>query len=121
MLPIVACTCMMMRWSLLILTTIALAQAGESTWPQFRGPGGLGLGTGKRAVAFSADNQLLWKVADAARHCSPCVWRKLLFLTGYENDPLLPSCVDGTDGRQLWRAVRPTDKIEPTHRVGSPA
>lgn len=112
---------MIKRWALLILTTAALAQAGDSTWPQFRGPGGLGQGTGKPPVEFGADKHLLWKVAVPAGHSSPCIWGKHLFLTGYDQGALVTICLDRSDGHELWRAVAPTDKIESTHRIGSPA
>ena len=120
----------MTRYLLLILIAFpiavaALADAGESTWPQFRGPGGLGLGTGKPPVAFSAEKDaeknLLWKVEVPHGHSSPCILGNKIFLTGLDTNKLITFCLDRTTGKELWRAVAPVDKIEPTHRIGSAA
>jgi outer membrane protein assembly factor BamB len=111
----------MLRVALLLVAVVTAADAGESTWPQFRGPGGLGLGTGKPPVEFSADKNLLWKTAVPPGHSSPCIWGDKLFLTGLADGKLVTFCLDRTNGHELWRAIAPVEKIEPTHRIGSPA
>lgn len=111
----------MMCVPLLLLATIATVCSGESTWPQFRGPGGLGLGSGKPPVEFSAEKNLLWKTEVPPGHSSPCIWGDKIFLTGLADGKLVTFCIDRTNGHELWRAVAPAEKIEPTHRIGSPA
>ena len=111
----------MIRSSLAIIIAIAAAHAGESSWPQFRGPGGLGIGTGKPPIEFNADKNVLWKVAVPRGHSSPCIWGNKIFLTGLDDGKLVTVCHARTDGRELWRAVAPAEKIEQTHRIGSPA
>ncbi len=111
----------MLRVALLLVAVVTAGYAGESTWPQFRGPGGLGIGTGKPPVEFSADKNLLWKTEAPPGHSSPCIWGDKIFLTGLADGKLVTFCLARADGRELWRAVVPVEKIEPTHRIGSPA
>lgn len=111
----------MIRSLILIITSVAVVHAGESTWPQFRGPGGLGVGTGKPPVEFNAGKNVLWKVEVPHGHSSPCIWANKIFLTGLDNGKLITFCLDRTNGHELWRAVAPVEKIEPTHRIGSAA
>lgn len=111
----------MTRVSLLLLAAVSVVQPGESTWPQFRGPGGLGLGSGKPPIEFGAEKNLLWKTEVPPGHSSPCIWGDRIFLTGLADGKLVTCCLDRADGRELWRAVAPAEKIEPTHRIGSPA
>jgi outer membrane protein assembly factor BamB len=105
--------------SLLILG--AAAAAGEATWPQFRGPGGLGIGTGAPPVEFGAEKNLLWKVEVPRGHSSPCIWGDHIFLTGLEQGKLVTFCLDRANGHERWRAVVPAEKIESSHQIGSPA
>jgi outer membrane protein assembly factor BamB len=95
----------------------------QSNWPQFRGPGGQGVaaGGGKPPVEFSADKNVKWKVEVPHGHSSPCIWGNKIFLTGRDNGKLVTFCLDRDDGRELWRAEAPVEKIEETHRIGSPA
>lgn len=111
----------MIRTALAIVIALATAHAGESTWPQFRGPGGLGLGSGKPPVEFNADKNTLWKVAVPRGHSSPCIWGNRIVLTGLDDGRLVTFCLDRADGHELWRTVAPAEKIEATHRIGSPA
>ena len=54
-------------------------------------------------------------------HSSPCVWGDKIVLTGLADGKLVTFCVSRTDGHELWRTAAPTQKIEATHRIGSPA
>lgn len=111
----------MIRFALAVVIAVA-AHAGDSAWPQFRGPGGLGLGSGKPPIAFDAAGMnVLWKVAVPHGHSSPCIWGGRIVLTGLADGRLVTFCLDRADGRELWRAVAPAERIEPTHRIGSPA
>ena len=111
----------LIRPLLVLITAIAIAQAGESNWPQFRGPGGLGLGSGKPPVEFNAGKNLLWQAEVPPGHSSPCIWGGRIFLTGLADGRLVTFCLDRATGHELWRMVAPAEKIEATHHIGSPA
>lgn len=111
----------MLRLLALLLSSVVVASSADSSWPQFRGTGGFGLGTGKPPVEFGADNKLRWSVEVPRGHSSPCIWGDRIFLTGVDNDKLITFCLSRTDGHELWRATAPAEKIEPTHRIGSAA
>ncbi|MBK8094287.1 MAG: PQQ-binding-like beta-propeller repeat protein [Verrucomicrobiaceae bacterium] len=95
------------------------AQAGE--WPQFRGEGGLGAGSGEPPVAFAVGQNMKWQVAVPQGHSSPCIWKGRIALTGLAEGKLVTFCLQAADGREIWRAEAPAGKIEGAHRIGSPA
>jgi outer membrane protein assembly factor BamB len=99
----------------------ALTLAEDANWPQFRGPGGLGIGTGGPPVEFGPEKNVLWKVAVPHGHSSPCIWGDRIALTALDGGKLVTICLSRKDGRELWRAIAPAEKIEETHRIGSPA
>ncbi len=110
--------------AILVLGVLACkgAARGESNWPQFRGPKGESVATvGKTPVNFGPTTNLLWKVALPAGHSSPCIWGNRIFVTGLEQGKLETLCLDRRDGKVLWRVAAPADKVEPAHRIGSPA
>ncbi|HYF37911.1 MAG TPA: PQQ-binding-like beta-propeller repeat protein [Prosthecobacter sp.] len=111
----------MTRTSLLALLLAATSVHAESWWPQFRGPGGLGIATGDAPIEFSPDKNVRWKVSVPSGHSSPCIWEDKIVLTGLDSGQLITFCVSRADGRELWRAVAPAAKIENAHRIGSPA
>lgn len=111
----------MIRLPFLLVIAFALPCPAESNWPQFRGEGGLGIGTGKPPVEFSAEKNVKWKVEVPHGHSSPCIWGDKLVLTGLDNGRLVTFCLNLADGRELWRVAAPTEKIEAAHRIGSPA
>jgi outer membrane protein assembly factor BamB len=90
-------------------------------WPQFRGGGGLGIGTGKPPSEFSAEKNLKWQVEVPFGHSSPCLWGDKIALTGLSEGKLVTFCVSRNDGRELWRMAAPATKVEESHRIGSPA
>ena len=118
--PFIAAHRLTLVFSLILAATV-MAAAEESNWPQFRGPGGLGVGTGKPPVEFGPGKNERWKVEVPHGHSSPCIWGGKIFLTGLDAGKLVTFCLDRLTGHELWRAVAPADKIEPTHRIGSPA
>lgn len=107
--------------TLLAAPVTGVTSADDVTWPQFRGPGGLGIGTGKPPVEFGPGKNERWHVAVPPGHSSPCIWGKHLFLTGLADGKLVTLCLDRGDGKELWRAVAPAERIEASHRIGSPA
>jgi outer membrane protein assembly factor BamB len=103
--------------------TAATGNAAESAWPQFRGPDGLAV-AGAEAnppIHFGPGSNVVWKTGVPAGHSSPCIWGGKIFLTAFEPGKLETLCVDRSNGHILWRREAPVEKIEPTHRIGSPA
>ncbi|MBI2946911.1 MAG: PQQ-binding-like beta-propeller repeat protein [Verrucomicrobia bacterium] len=107
------------------LSYLCVAEAGrcvESNWPQFRGPNSQCVSVdGKPPAQFGTATNLLWKVALPPGHSSPCIWGDRIFLTSFEDGKLQTLCLDRRDGKVFWRVAAPTEKIEPVHRIGSPA
>ena len=70
---------------IILLSSAALlsATAGAANWPQWRGPGGMGISTEKNLpVEWSTTKNIKWKTAIAGRgHSSPVVWGNKIFLT----------------------------------------
>lgn len=108
---------------LAVIASAFVARVGhaETNWPQFRGPGGLGIGSGKPLVEFGPKKNVKWKVEVPHGHSSPCIRGGKMILTGVDGGKLVTFCLDLKDGHELWRAAAPVEKIEPTHRIGSPA
>ncbi len=104
------------------LTLAVSASGAVPAWPQFRGPGGNAVATdGAPPTHFGPQTNLLWKLAMASGHSSPCVWGAHIFLTAFENGNLETLCLDRGDGHILWRRTAPAAKTERTHSIGSPA
>ena len=66
--------------------------ADVDNWPQFRGPGGLGVAEGASVTAsWSETENILWKTAIEGRgHSSPVVWEDKIFLTTAIEGDLIP-------------------------------
>jgi outer membrane protein assembly factor BamB len=104
---------------------VALLFAGvvaDDSWPQFRGPTGLGYSDEKDLPLTwggKNDENVLWKAALTGRgHSSPIVWRDRVFVTGVwwppgnkPNPEVLPehrvTCYRASDGKRLWDATVP--------------
>jgi len=65
---------------------------GATNWPQWRGPGGMGISTETNLpVEWSATKNIKWKTAIAGRaHSSPVVWGNRLFITTAIEGPIVP-------------------------------
>jgi outer membrane protein assembly factor BamB len=101
---------------------IVLCGAADPYWPQFRGPNGSGVAQqGNPPVHFGPTSNVLWKIELPAGHSSPCVWADRIFLTASDSTALETLCLDRRTGKVLWRQAAPARKVEPTHRLGSPA
>ena len=111
----------MKRLSLFLFFVMAAAIHGAN-WPQFRGPGGLGIGEGPEPPThFNSSSNVLWKAALPAGHSSPCIWGNKIFLTGYDGKKLETIALDRNTGTVLWRETAPAEKIEPAHKIANPA
>jgi outer membrane protein assembly factor BamB len=96
-------------------------RAADADWPQFRGPEGLGIGTGKPPIEFGPEKNVVWKIDVPFGHLSPCIVGHRIIFTGLDDGKLVTVCVDRADGHELWRAAAPAEKIEPIQRIASPA
>lgn len=94
---------------LLIFTYCNLAIAGD--WPEFRGPTGQGLYTGKALpLHFGPEKNLVWKVAVPGRGwSSPIVAGKRVYLTTAvvidevkDHVSLQALCLDAETGKTVW-------------------
>src|SRR5882672_10810337 len=96
--------------------------AADAHWPQFRGPGGLGVASNANPpIHFGPQSNVVWKIALPSGHSSPIIWGNRIFLTAYSEAKLETLCLDRLNGRILWRQPAPAEKIEPTHRISNPA
>src|SRR5262249_43733193 len=86
---------LMRRFSILLIAVAGAATAAPAVhaqpdktvptyWPQFRGPGGLGVAAEdvKFPLRFGPDKNVLWKTPLPEGHSSPCIWGNHIFLTG---------------------------------------
>lgn len=86
------------------------ARAGETEWPQFRGPTGQGISAAVNVpVKWSADENVAWKVEVPGKGwSSPVLSRGRLYLTSAVGDAaaggvtLRALCLDAADGRTIW-------------------
>ena len=84
----------------------------DGEWPQFRGPGGSGVGATAFPTHFGPSSNVLWKAALPAGHSSPCIWGGRIFLTGFADGKLETLCLNRRDGAVLWRRQIEPGKIE---------
>jgi outer membrane protein assembly factor BamB len=105
-----------------LAVTVALGfSAIGSDWPQFRGSMGASVGTGEPPVTFGPTTNILWQVPVASGDSSPIIWGERLFLTALNGDKLETDCYDRSKGTLLWRKPAPATRLEPAHRLSSPA
>lgn len=97
--------------------------ADAPVWPQFRGPNGSGVAdTQKPPVEFGPEKNVKFKVPVPAGASSPVISGDKLFLTAFDGGKLYTIAYSTADGKELWRAEAPAEKIEPFHKTeGSPA
>src|SRR5882672_11645637 len=104
------------------LSVGAAAIGAPPSWPQFRGPGGLGIAAGSYAPThFGPASNVLWKTELPSGNSSPSISKDRLFLTTFDTKKLETICLDRLTGSILWRRTAPAQTFEPTHRMGSPA
>jgi outer membrane protein assembly factor BamB len=106
----------------LLLAVFLPYRLTAAEWPQFRGPGGLGIADGSPPpVNFGPTSNVVWKTALPPGNSSPVVWGDKVFVTSFDQSKLETLCVDRRDGKVLWRTTAPATKFEPTHKLGNPA
>ena len=112
--------------SVFVCASVALsAELVDDKWPQFRGPGGLGIGNDKVTLPseFGPGKALLWKTELPVGHGSPCVWGERIFVTGFDptSRKLEVISINRKDGTIVWRRTVPAEEIEKVHEISSPA
>jgi outer membrane protein assembly factor BamB len=68
----------------MLCVAVAVAAAADSNWPQFRGPGGGGIGNGAPPIQWDGENgdHVLWKAEiPGLGHSSPVIWGDRIFVT----------------------------------------
>ena len=103
---------------------LVAAIALGADWPQFRGPGSLGIAAAdaRPPLAFGTASNVAWQVSLPPGNSSPVIRAGKLFLTGFQEGQLLTLAFDPSSGRELWRRALPPSRIEDVHRsLGSPA
>jgi len=108
--------------AIFVLSSISLSW-GQSNWPQFRGPGGLGISEDikKLPAEFGDSKNMIWKCAINKGHSSPIVWGDYIFLTGYNKKDLATYCLDAKSGEIVWQKIIASEKMERRHPINSPA
>ena len=110
----------------------ALICAGETEWPQFRGPTGQGISQAVDVpVKWSDTEGVAWKVDVPGKGwSSPVLHLGRIYLTSAETDAtsgdvtLHALCFDAKDGHTLWdtEVLKPDpSKVAAMHRKNSPA
>lgn len=90
----------------------------------FRHDGGVSGGNRLNLATTLTDaERLAWRRNFPPGHSTPCVVGDRVFLTTFREDDesLATVAVNLETGRTIWRREAPADRIEPYHRVGSPA
>jgi len=93
----------------------------SAQWPQFRGPGGLGVAeTAKLPIHFGPSKNVHWRTELPPGHSSPVISGDRIFVTAVEGGKrteigprvidegkLLTICLDRNTGKILWRREAP--------------
>ena len=113
---------MMTARSILVAIIVHSVATAADNWPQFRGPDASAVATNSKVpIEFGPKKNLKWKTPLSLGHSSPCIWGDRIFLTGLDQGKLETICLDRVSGRIIWRQPAPVEKVEPAHRIGSPA
>ena len=117
---------MMKFFACAVLVFVVGAQTFGSeplVWPQFRGPGGSGIAEDQKPpVEVGPDKNVKWKISVPSGLSSPIVVDDKLVLTVFDDGKLSTMAFDRADGKQVWGAEAPSEKIEKFYKAqGSPA
>jgi outer membrane protein assembly factor BamB len=109
---------------ILILTSAVQAE----DWPQFRGPTGQGIATGRLPTEWGPAKNIAWKQPIPGRGwSSPIVYKGRIYLTTAVPEgkglSLRAMCLDAKDGKTLWNkeAFHPAGKTPRIHNKNSQA
>jgi outer membrane protein assembly factor BamB len=109
--------------AILLMSCAKNMRAGEATWPQFRGPGGLGIAPDEKTypVELDTSKNLLWKTGVPKGNSSPCIWGDRIFITARSGDKLETTCIDRKNGTIKWRNSVEPEKMERVNPSNSQA
>ena len=98
----------------LLMHSAKTIRANEPNWPQFRGPGGLGIAPDNQAYPTTLDmsKNLLWKTEVPKGHSSPCIWGDNIFITARSGKKLETICINRRNGKIKWRKSVEPEKLE---------
>jgi outer membrane protein assembly factor BamB len=107
----------MQGWQSLVVLLWAQAAMADV---YFRSDGGVNIDAGRLPEKYDTP---FWKTPLASGHSTPVISKGKIFLTCHaeESNELATVALDEKTGRMLWKQIAPTVRIEPVHRVGSPA
>ncbi len=99
---------------LLLMYFADVTRASEPVWPQFRGPGGLGIAPDNQAYPNKLDmsRNLLWKTEVPKGHSSPCIWGERIYITARSGKNLETICIARGNGIIKWRKTVEPEKME---------
>lgn len=112
----------------LLLAGLLTATVSAEDWPMWRGPRGDGTVLDKGyPVQWSATENIAWKTAIPGKgHSSPIIQGNRVFLTtciedGPADQPKdrVLLCLDRATGKESWRTVVVTSKLEGIHKLNS--
>jgi outer membrane protein assembly factor BamB len=108
---------------LLLMYFADATRASEPVWPQFRGPGGLGIATDNQAYPVKPDmsQNLLWKTEVPKGHSSPCIWGDSIYITARSEKNLETICIARGNGKIKWRKTVEPEKMEKINSTNSHA
>jgi len=109
--------------AILILALAEISHAGQAVWPQFRGPGGLGIAPDNKTYPVELDTarNLLWKTKVPKGHSSPCIWADSIFITARSGKVLETICIARGNGKIKWRKSVEPEAMERTSSSNSHA
>jgi len=90
-------------------------------WPQFRGPGSLGISPETNLPSELSPGKELWKTPLPAGHSSPILVADKIFLTGHEGPKIWLIALDRATGKEAWRREIPRPRTQELHKANSPA
>src|SRR5271165_6895668 len=107
--------CLQAGTRLLAICWLASSARSQDSWPQFRGPAGLGISLTARPPLTFSKTTALWSVDVPSGHSSPVVLGNQIFLTTFEESRLACRAYDRATGKLLWAKPVAAEKIEETH------
>ncbi|UCE46675.1 MAG: PQQ-binding-like beta-propeller repeat protein [Phycisphaerales bacterium] len=108
---------------MLILSLVGTIYAENAIWPQFRGPGGLGIAPDNQTYSTELDTSknLLWKTEVPKGYSSPCIWANHIFITARSGNKLETICIDRKSGEIEWRKSVEPETMEKIGNMNSHA
>lgn len=100
------------------------ATAGDhAPWPRFRGPNGSGVADQEKPpIEIGPEKNVKWKVSVPEGLSSPIIVGDKIVLTAFDNNKLYTIAYARENGKEIWRAEAPAEKIERYYKgEGSPA